>query len=34
LPSEHSGALPDFLSSDDQTAEEESEVDPHELAAE
>jgi ParB family chromosome partitioning protein len=33
-PSEDSDALPDFLASDDQTAEEESEVDPHELAAE
>jgi ParB family chromosome partitioning protein len=32
--SEDSDALPDFLASDDQTAEEESEVDPHELAAE
>ena len=32
MPSEDSDALPDFLVSDDQTAEEESEVDPHELA--
>jgi ParB family chromosome partitioning protein len=32
--SEDSDALPDFLASDDQPAEQDSEVDPHELAAE
>ncbi len=34
MPSEDSDTLPDFLASEDQAAEEESEVDPHEVAAE
>src|ERR1700751_1013667 len=33
-PPEDSEALPDFLAGDDQPAEQDSEVDPHELAAE